>query len=703
MPLFLHPAFLFALAGVAIPVLIHFLTRPRPRTLRFPAFRLLLEAGGGQQALDRLRTILLLLCRSLAVTALVLAFAWPLWQRGPASDDPAVPGRTVIIVDASASMAASPGGLPLFTQAVAQAADLLGRLERGSQAAVIFAGARPHSVLPALSSNIATLHEGLRAATVTAEAADPAAALALAVEMLDGPGVIAVFSDLQRSNWGAVDLGDLGPVQVHLRPVTRQAVENAGITDLRLAPTRPVAGETADLIVTVFNAAGRGRELELVMETSGLTSRRRITVGAYASAQAIFPISQPRVGVHPGSVRLEPGDALPLDDQHHFVIRVAPRFSGLVLCDQPPSELDSGALLTARALDPDGQGETGIAITSLQPQVSDRRRLEEAGLVVLVPPIQLPGEVAEILARRIDQGLVVMAVLDQPGPGDALSALQAIAAAAAEPFELPLTDAEDDPPDHVIHPASGFRLTLPLLARGPIQAFADLDADPFAAITVHRRRALRAAPGRQEQVILWYDDEVPALALSRVGQGGLALINVPVAPRGSDLVGTSLFSPLLHECLRHLRSAQSADEAVPGLDWQHTLAIDGPVQVRDPHGQAVAHSATVHGRHQRLRIGAVAEPGLYPIVHGDTVIDYAVVNLDARETDTRPIAAEDLVDPDADTPVFVHDDERRLALAGRPQALWPWLVLIAAAALAGECLIAILWRRGRPAVVGGRS
>ncbi len=76
-PAFANPWMLVALAAIGLPVLIHFLTRARPRRIVFPPFKFLVEACAGQQAVHRLRTITLLTLRTLAVLALVLLFARP--------------------------------------------------------------------------------------------------------------------------------------------------------------------------------------------------------------------------------------------------------------------------------------------------------------------------------------------------------------------------------------------------------------------------------------------------------------------------------------------------------------------------------------------------------------------------------------------------------------------------------------------------
>src|SRR5439155_4782333 len=134
LPAFANPWMLAALATVGLPIIIHYLTRARPRRIIFPPFKFLLEACAGQQAVHRLRTILLLTLRTLAVLALVLLFARPFLKPSGPANAADVNKRVVLIIDASLSMRAVPEGVSLFSRAQAEAADVLRALESGSEA-----------------------------------------------------------------------------------------------------------------------------------------------------------------------------------------------------------------------------------------------------------------------------------------------------------------------------------------------------------------------------------------------------------------------------------------------------------------------------------------------------------------------------------------------------------------------------------------
>ena len=91
--------------------------------------------------MHRLRTIVLLTLRTLAVLALVLLFARPFLKPSGPAGSADVATRVVLVLDASLSMRAVQRGVPLFSRAQAEAADVLRTLETGSEAGIILAPA----------------------------------------------------------------------------------------------------------------------------------------------------------------------------------------------------------------------------------------------------------------------------------------------------------------------------------------------------------------------------------------------------------------------------------------------------------------------------------------------------------------------------------------------------------------------------------
>jgi hypothetical protein len=121
---------------------------------------------------------------------------------------------------------------------------------------------------------------------------------------------------------------------------------------------------------------------------------------------------------------------------------------------------------------------------------------------------------------------------------------------------------------------------------------------------------------------------------------------------------------------------------------------EGPITVSDPQGKPVETQVVSSGRLTRLALAPARLPGAYVVKQGDAVIAHAVVNVDARESDTRPIALESLKSGPG-TAVTVARDEDDLLLAGKTRQLWPMLAGVAAAMLGVEMLMLSVWRSPR--------
>ncbi len=119
---FLYPAFLIAAAAVAIPVLIHLFNFRKFKKVFFPDIRLLTEVKEQTNKRSKLKHLLVLLSRILAILSLVFAFAQPYLgqvanQKGPIA--------TSIYVDNSYSMSLQENGVPLLELAKNKAKEVV--------------------------------------------------------------------------------------------------------------------------------------------------------------------------------------------------------------------------------------------------------------------------------------------------------------------------------------------------------------------------------------------------------------------------------------------------------------------------------------------------------------------------------------------------------------------------------------------------
>ena len=121
---FVNPAFLFALFAIAIPLIIHLFNFRRYKKVYFSSVKFLKEVKQETQSKSRLKHLLVLCCRILAVSFLALAFAQPYI---PAAHSKAVIGQKAvsIFIDNSFSMDAVTKSGSLLDEAKNRAREII--------------------------------------------------------------------------------------------------------------------------------------------------------------------------------------------------------------------------------------------------------------------------------------------------------------------------------------------------------------------------------------------------------------------------------------------------------------------------------------------------------------------------------------------------------------------------------------------------
>src|SRR5262245_49865048 len=135
---FLSPAFLLGLPLVAVPLIIHLLSRRQQKRISWGAMRFLMQAATRRRRLSRLTDLFLLLLRTAAFLLFIMALARPLlpasWLGGT------VPRDVILVLDQSLSTARKLGGSTLFELQLQKAGELLDELKGSDSIRVLLAG-----------------------------------------------------------------------------------------------------------------------------------------------------------------------------------------------------------------------------------------------------------------------------------------------------------------------------------------------------------------------------------------------------------------------------------------------------------------------------------------------------------------------------------------------------------------------------------
>jgi hypothetical protein len=178
---FLNPLLLFGLVGMAVPVVIHLLSRRTARRVEFSSLDFLRDLEKKSLRRLRARQLLLLLVRMVLVGCVAVAMARPVLSgagggaRGSTS--------AVVILDGSHSMTARHDGRTLFDAARDRAGEVLEAFETGDEVTLLVPGGADESQARSVRDpelvreRIATARPGAGAADLTAAVADAAALL----------------------------------------------------------------------------------------------------------------------------------------------------------------------------------------------------------------------------------------------------------------------------------------------------------------------------------------------------------------------------------------------------------------------------------------------------------------------------------------------------------------------------------------------
>ena len=342
---FLQPLALIALPLMALPILIHLINQQRHRTIPWAAMMFLMDAKRMSRGMARLRHLLILLMRVLAIGALIFAISRPLSGGWLGSVGLSKPDATLILLDRSASMEMQDlqAGESKRSTALKRLAQLLEQGDYGTHLLLIDSAS---GQMQEVDSPKALLNLPMTSASATSANIPSMLETALAYLKANesGRAEIWICSDLNENDWD-IHSGRWNAI--------REAfAQLEGVHHFLLAYTDPPSGNLsvrvenvqrwkrgndAELILDVMVRTGGGssgtRSVPIEFEVNNVQSVVEMeldTLGASLQGHRI-PIDA-KLDSGWGSVSL-PGDANPLDNRFFFVFSEPPVRKAVVVSD----------------------------------------------------------------------------------------------------------------------------------------------------------------------------------------------------------------------------------------------------------------------------------------------------------------------------------------------------------------------------------
>jgi uncharacterized membrane protein len=625
---FLAPLFFVALAGLAIPVLLHLTQREKKQIVHFPSLMFVRRIPYQSVRRRKIQHWLLLAIRLAALALIIAAFARPLWRQDAGGFVPGSGAREVVVLlDTSYSM----GVGDRWNRARAAAAEAFSGLSASDRGTLVLFSSTADIALRS-SNERERLVGAINAAKVTAGATRYAPALKAAGSIVAESTLprreVVLVSDFQRIGWRGEEGARL-PAGVTLTPVSVDEPAtraNLSVTSVSMARSTFAEQERVAVTAAVVNRSGMPvPDARVKLQLGGIPiGDKTVSVEAGAGASVSFDAVTVSGRNMRGTVTLS-DDALAIDNVFHFVVSPAEPVR-VLLVDRGTA---AASLYLAQSL---AIGDTPkFVVTTRAPEAVSDEDLGRSAMVLL-NDVPVPSAVGRRLARFVEQGggLFVAAGPRASWPGD----VDLLPATLGQPVDRTRGDSARIGAIEFGHPV--------------FDPFRAARSGDFSSVHLYGYRAVSAVAGAD--VIARFDGGAAAVMERRVGRGRVLLWASTLDPSWTDLPLKPVFLPFVQQSARHLAGYREPQPwATVGQVLDTTGSGRGTVAggsrvLLTPSGQRVPLDDEGDG------VAAAVEQGFYEMRGAGEDVTVVASNVDPAEADLTSMDPKDIlaaVSPDA--------------------------------------------------------
>lgn len=682
---FVFPIFLAAAAAIAIPIIIHLFYFRRFKKVYFTNVRFLQEVKDITSNRQKLRNLLVLLMRCLAIIFLVLAFAQPFIPRS--SQVKQGEKAVSIFLDNSFSMAARAKDAPLLELAKQRARDIVkayGPADRFQILTCDFEG-RDQRLIG--QEDALSRIEEIRIGSATRELSKALIRQEQCLNTGKAETKIAfLISDFQEN---IADLNNVTDtlLEINLVPMTAVQENNISIDSAWFESPVQILNQPANLLVKVSNRGNEeAEEVRLSLQHDGQSKPAgALSIPARSSRLDTVSFNILRPGWH--EAKLSVSDfPVEFDDDYYLSFYVAERIRVLCINDGSANKYLNNVFAGASYFQLDNAD-----IRSL-----DYSKFSGYQLIALNDLNQITSGLAQELKAFAQNGGNLLVF---PGRNADLNAyngfLQAFEAGTLGPFEASPRQASQINTEEFV--------------------FRDVFLNKSANLRLPGTQGnFKIAPNRGEY-ILTYRDGSAMLAKYPVGEGALYLCAAPLDEQVNDLVSNGeIFVPLLFKTAiagsksRRIAYTIGKDEV---LEANHQVSAAGEMvyklsRMADA-GKQTANTAASEFIPEQRMLGAkvlltpgpqISDAGWYRLsLRTDSMLGEFAFNYDRRESDLRYRNADDLLTGLApNVRILAENAEANFTQVVSEEnqgiVLWRWCLVFALLFLALEVLFLRLWK-----------
>ncbi len=633
---FVNPYFLLALGGLAVPVLIHLLTRDRIQHAAFSTLRFFAKGAKMVVRRKKFQELVLLLMRVALAVLLALVFARPYFGAKPVDTRKEFSTARVVVLDVSGSMRRA--GLP---DALRKAADdALGSLSEGQDTAAVVSFSDTSVVAAPFTDNLSTAKAAAHAAVPGYGGTNIADALRKADELLRGVRAkqkeIVLVSDLQRGGWSYFKgdwklASDVKLTVDQLKPT--DAGSGLAIVEMSAPNGLVLDKQPSSIAVRIANYTSQPREKVAV--TLLLNGRKadaqEVNVRANGTVAVRFRHVFDTGGDNPGAMVIGPDASTP-DNTAYFNARTLPRIPVLLIDGKPsPDPQSDAAFFLGKALVP--SDSSPFTVTTLPADQVTTQNVAASTVVVLANVGDLAAPVSDALKALLERGGSLFFL-----PGDR---------AQADTFNTRFGSIAPCKLRQILdaHPANGetaeslTRIDFghPIFEVFSLPHHGDLGIPKFS-------HYWETTDTQLSKVLARFGDGRPAILERKVGKGVSLALASAIEPGWTDFAYQSVFLPFVHQVVRYLAVQTGQQTTYTSGDL---LPVPAGDTLKDPQGQEMTATQTGAEKSGFL----AAQPGFYNAFNAQGQHDfYYAVNGNMTEADPATVAGDEIASAIARAP-----------------------------------------------------
>ena len=674
---FLFPGFLLALLALAIPIIIHLFYFRRFKKVYFTNVKFLKEVKEETSARQKLRNLLVLLMRCLALAFLVLAFAQPFIP----FDDEVKKGEKAVsvFVDNSFSMSALSQDVPLLEMAKQRARDVVNAHAVDDRFQIItndFEGRHQRLVS---KEDALTLVDEIK---VTPAVRALTKVLTRQKQVLQNSNAANqssyLISDFQSN---ITDLSDYADSTIDLTLIPLQSVQekNIAIDSAWFDAPVQMINQTNALVVKVRNFSDNDVEnVRLGISYEGQEKPvGTLTIPANSAITDTVNITILRTGWHEATLSIT-DYPIQFDDKYYFTFNVAEDINILTINELSPNVFLESAF----------GGMANFKVTSQQSKSLDYSKFPDYQMIVLNELAAVSSGLAFELKQYVENGgnLLVFPTANA-NIGSYNSFLKSFPANELQQF------------------SEGERFVGQINTEEFVfnDVFENRSANLKLPVT-QGNFSLTNFGSRGEERLMTYRDGSAALSKYALGQGHLYFSSAPLKEDLNNLVRSGeIFIPMLYKmAISSAKEAQIAytigkDETIitdnRAIGAGETVyKLQGAAEEFIPEQRTVS-SKVFLGVHDRVK-----EAGFYELfLNPEEVLDKYAFNFDRKESALAYLSIEDLTKKVGANASIIGNTAAasittEVSDRSRGVILWRWCIILALLFLGLEVLILRFWK-----------